>query len=152
SRLSTDAVGATLNWAIIPEVEFLSWFGYTDSSLVSHSGNVQTVNWMFGLNFPDLGGEDNYGAVFFGQPPRITGSNLRNNGVLSGNIPSVFAGTFGVTTEGRSDRTFHSEALYYWRISDNIAITPGVIVIFNPSHNTDSDTIAIGAIRTTLTF
>ncbi|NEO25754.1 MAG: iron uptake porin [Kamptonema sp. SIO4C4] len=152
SRLSTDAFGATVNWAVSPKLELGSWFGYTDSDLVSDSGNVQTVNWMFNLQFPDLFAEGNYGAVFFGQPPRITGTNLRRNGNLTGNVPSLFAGTFGGTNQGREDRSLHLEAFYRLQVTDNITVTPGMVMVFNPAHNAGSDTITIGAIRTTLTF
>ncbi|MCW6038092.1 iron uptake porin [Spirulina subsalsa FACHB-351] len=152
SRLLTNAFGATVNWEITPWVEGVSWLGLTDSRLLSHSGRVQTVNWMFGLQFPDLFGQGNYGGVFFGQPPRVTGTNLRSNGQLSGNVPSLLAGTFGATNEGRQDRTLHLEVFYRWRVTDNISVTPGVVVLLNPGHNRGSNPLVIGALRTTFSF
>jgi hypothetical protein len=38
------------------------------------------------------------------------------------------------------------------RLNDNISITPGVLFIFNPVQTAGSDTITVGAIRTTFTF
>jgi len=152
SRLSTNAFGAMVNWEIAPWVEWGSWVGMTDSRLLSDSGRVQTVNWMFALQFPDLFREGNHGGIFFGQPPRITGTNLRRGGQLSGNVPSLFGGTFGTTNEGRQDRTLHLEAFYRWRMTDNISLTPGVVMLFNPGHNGGSDSIVIGALRTTFSF
>ncbi|EAW42617.1 hypothetical protein N9414_10223, partial [Nodularia spumigena CCY9414] len=29
------------------------------------------------------------------------------------------------------------------RLTDNIAVTPGLLVIFNPEHNSDNDTIYV---------
>lgn len=48
--------------------------------------------------------------------------------------------------------SIHLEALYRYRINNNIAITPGVIVIFNPEHNRNNDTVYVGLIRTTFSF
>ncbi|NEO88318.1 MAG: iron uptake porin [Spirulina sp. SIO3F2] len=152
ARLNTDAFGATANWAIADEITLGTWVGFTDSAQVNFQGSAQTTNWMFSLQFPDLFAEGNYGAIFFGQPPRIVGSNLKVNGSLSGNIPSLLRGTLGTEAGGRRDRTLHLEGFYRWRLTDNITLTPGVIVLFNPGHNANNDTITIGAVRTTFSF
>ncbi|MGB0561285.1 MAG: iron uptake porin [Spirulinaceae cyanobacterium] len=152
SRLNTDAFGATANWAITDGIRLGGWVGFTTSDLVTFEGIVQTSNWMVSLEFPDLGAEGNYGAIFFGQPPKITGSNLRANGALAGNIPSFFEGNNGTTNEERRDTTYHLEGFYRFRLNDNIAITPGLIFLFNPGHNANNETISIGAIRTTFSF
>ncbi|NES46809.1 MAG: carbohydrate porin, partial [Moorea sp. SIO2C4] len=44
------------------------------------------------------------------------------------------------------------EAQYKFPITNNIMITPGAYVIFNPNHDDDNDTIWVGAIRTTFKF
>ncbi|MGC8712837.1 MAG: carbohydrate porin [Leptodesmis sp.] len=46
----------------------------------------------------------------------------------------------------------HVEAFYRWRLTDNISLTPGVLVLFNPVQTNSSDTIVIGVLRTTFTF
>lgn len=154
TRLNTDAFGATANLQIMPKLTIGSWFGFTSSNLVGQNmgGSVETTNWMFSLQLPDLFQEGNYGAIFFGQPPRITESNLTSTGTLSGNIPSFFAGTGGTVAGGRADQTLHLEAFYRMKVSDDIAITPGIITVFNPGHSNNNDTITIGALRTTLSF
>nr|MBA2749041.1 carbohydrate porin [Tatlockia sp.] len=43
-------------------------------------------------------------------------------------------------------------ALYRLQLNDNIAVTPGVLVILNPEHNDANDTIYVGTLRTTFTF
>ncbi|HEY9749078.1 MAG TPA: carbohydrate porin, partial [Allocoleopsis sp.] len=56
-------------------------------------------------------------------------------------------------TEGdQPGTTTHLEVLYRYRISDNITLTPGFIVLFNPGNTPESDTVGIGALRTTFTF
>lgn len=154
ARLNTDAFGATANWAVSPKITLGTWVGFTDSDLVSSNtgGSVKTTNWMFSLEFPDLFKNGNYGAIFFGQPPRITDSDITLNGALAGNIPSFFEGNGGTTSGGRDDRSLHLEAFYRMQVTDNISITPGAIFVFNPSHSNGNDTIAIGALRTTFSF
>ncbi|WP_235927070.1 carbohydrate porin [Gloeocapsopsis dulcis] len=44
------------------------------------------------------------------------------------------------------------EGLYRLQLNQNIAITPGVLVIFNPEHNNANDTIYVGTLRTTFSF
>ncbi|MDX2239625.1 MAG: carbohydrate porin, partial [Leptolyngbyaceae cyanobacterium bins.302] len=44
------------------------------------------------------------------------------------------------------------EAFYRFRINDNIAITPGVFVLFNPEGNSANNTQYVGVVRTTFTF
>lgn len=152
SRLLTNAFGATLSWDVAPKVTLGTWLGFTDSQLVTHEGRVQTVNWMFSALFPDLGGEGNSAGFFFGQPPRITASNLRDQGTLTGNVPSLFVNSTGTSAGGRDDRALHFEAFYQMQLTDDIALTPGFILVLNPNHSAGSDPILIGAIRTTFRF
>ena len=155
-RFSTNAFGGTAAWRISPQVTLGGWAGYTTSESrdVGLGGTVNTFNWMAFLNFPDLFAEGNLGGIYVGQPPKITSSNITQNGVPAFNIPSaigltgVNAGDFG----GQPSTTTHLELFYRMRLNDNISITPGVLFIFNPVQTAGSDTITVGAIRTTFTF
>jgi carbohydrate-selective porin OprB len=51
-----------------------------------------------------------------------------------------------------TDTSYHLEGLYKVQLNDNIAITPGLLVIFNPEHNDRNDTIYVGTVRTTFSF
>ncbi|MEQ8752485.1 MAG: iron uptake porin [Coleofasciculus sp. G1-WW12-02] len=153
--INTNAFGAGLEWRVIPKLTVGGWAGFTDSGYEDGSGDVQTFNWMAFLNFPDLFGEGNLGAIYVGQPPKITDSDITDDNGLARNVPGFFT-TDGIPNAfdegGQPDTTTHLEVFYRWQVADNISITPGVIVIFNPLHNDDNDTITIGAIRTTFTF
>ena len=48
--------------------------------------------------------------------------------------------------------SFHIEAIYEYPVNDNIAITPGIIVITEPDFDDRNETLVIGTIRTTFTF
>jgi len=145
--LKTNAFGATVAWRVTPGLTLGSWGGYTTSGIPGESGNVETTNWMVFLNFPDLLGEGNLGGIYVGQPPKIVSSDLP----IGQNIPDLLAGGEG-DSGGQPGTTTHVELFYRYRLSTNITITPGVIVIFNPANTPDNDTITIGGIRTTLTF
>ncbi|MEQ8973391.1 MAG: iron uptake porin [Coleofasciculus sp. C1-SOL-03] len=153
--INTNAFGAGLEWRVIPKLTVGGWAGYTDSDFEDGSGDAQTFNWMAFLNFPDLFGEGNLGAIYVGQPPKITDSDITDDNGIGRNVPGFFT-TDGIPNAfdegGQPDTTTHLEVFYRWQVADNISITPGVIVIFNPLHNDDNDTITIGAIRTTFTF
>lgn len=147
--IQTNAFGTTLEWRVAESLTAGGWVGYTNSNLLGESGDIETFNWMAFLNFPDFLGEGNLAGIYVGQPPKITSSNLP----LNRNIPSLInEGEFPSGEGGQPSTTTHVEAFYRWRVSDNISVTPGFILLFNPGHNADNDTIFIGALRTTFTF
>lgn len=147
--MQTNAVGLGLEWRVTPRFTVGGWGGYTTSAFKGGSGNVETINWMAFLNFPDLLGEGNLAGIYVGQPPKIISSDLP----AGRNRPSfVNRGNFLATEGGEPDTTIHVEGFYRIRVTENISVTPGLIVIFNPNHNENNDTITIGALRTTFTF
>jgi len=147
TAINTHAFGATLSWQITPRVTLGGWGGYTTSNRQGDDGNVETTNWMAFLNFPDLGGEGNLAGLYVGQPPKIVSSDLPTGE----NIPDLLAGGIGESGD-QPGTTTHVELFYRYRLTDNITLTPGFVVIFEPAHTPDSDTIFIGALRTTFTF
>jgi hypothetical protein len=146
--IQTNAFGSSLEWRITSGLTLGGWFGYTTSDLLGESGSVETINWMAYLNFPDLLGEGNLAGLYFGQPTRIVNSDLPDGR----NIPALVNEGSLTGSGGQPSSAFHVEGFYRLQIMDNLYITPGVIAIFNPGHNSDNDTIVIGAIRTTFTF
>ena len=109
------------------------WFGFSDIEAIAgpnEGDSAEAINYAVTLALQDFGGEGNQLGFIFGQPPRITESDLAED----------------------EDTSYHLEALYRLQLTDNIAITPGVLVILNPEHNSDNDTIYVGTVRTTFTF
>lgn len=145
--LVTHAIGTTINWQANSKFTVGGWAGYTLSSVPNLSGSVETINWMLFFNFPDLFNEGNLGGIYVGQPPKITRSDLPTGF----NIPNLFKDLSG-TSSGQPGTTTHIEAFYRWRIADNISVTPGFIVLFQPRNTPSSDTVFVGAIRTTFMF
>ena len=147
--INTNAFGVAMDWRVSPKFNVGGWAGYTTSKYQAGSGDVDTFNWMTYITLPDLGKNGNLAGLFFGQPPRITSSNLP----VGRNLPSLISrGDFTADTGGQPDATTHLEAFYRFNVTDNISLTPGFIAVFNPLHNDDNDTITMGILRTTLTF
>ncbi len=164
----TDSFGLELNWKLTPKVIFAGWFNYINAKARGNTASFAAANgvpangtaadpavrsgdqadiiaWSVGLAFPDLFKEGNLGGIIFGMPPKVT-SNDFGQGVLT---PAAAA-----ISPRREDRasSYHLEGFYRWRISDNISVTPGLLVIFNPEGNSKNDTVYVGTIRTTFTF
>jgi Carbohydrate-selective porin, OprB family/S-layer homology domain len=145
SEFNTHAVGATVAWRVNSKWTIGGWGGWTNSSAVNVSGSVKTTNWMVFSAFPDLFAPGNLGGILLGQPPKITSSTLPSGY----NFPR-----FSTDGEpgGQPDTAFHLELFYRARLNPSIDLTPGVLVVFNPSHNAANDTLIIGALRATFRF
>lgn len=145
--LQTNAFGTTLNWQISKAVTLGGWGGYTNSYIPGRSGNVETVNWMAYLNFPDLFKKGNLGGIYVGQPPKITSSDLPQGN----NLPD-FLSTGQGRPGGQPGTTTHIEAFYRFQLTDNISVTPGIIHLVQPGNTPNSDSVTIGVIRTSIIF
>ncbi|GAB1541943.1 iron uptake porin [Scytonema sp. NUACC21] len=142
---NTHAVGATVAWRINPNFQLGGWGGWTFSNAEELSGSVKTTNWMAFAAFPNLLRQGNLGGIMFGQPPKITSSTLPDGF----NLPNF---SEGGTPGGRSDTSFHAELFYRAQLNDNLSLTPGLLFIFNPDHNSANDTLVIGTVRATFRF
>ncbi len=145
TAFNTHAVGATVAWRINPNLQVGGWGGFTSSKPSNLSGSVETTNWMVFAAFPNLLRRGNLGGVLVGQPPKITSSTLPDGF----NLPNF---SDGGTAGGRTDTSIHLELFYRAQLSDNIALTPGLFVIFNPDHNAVNDALVVGALRATFRF
>ncbi|MBW4568953.1 MAG: iron uptake porin [Tolypothrix carrinoi HA7290-LM1] len=144
--------GVEASFRLTPKLLLNGWYGYTDAEaqntanstvtgvpITVTSGDSATFNyWGASLGLQDIGTKGSVLGFIFGQPPRTT-SNDAN-----------------VTSNGRglrdTDTSYHLEGLYKFRLNDNIAITPGLLVILSPEHNDRNDTIYVGTLRTTFSF
>jgi hypothetical protein len=130
---SSNAVSAQLQFKVSPSFLIGGWFGATFADQAVGPDNSATIlNGMAFLAFPDLGKKGNLAGIMVGVPPKVT----RND----------------IAARRDNDTTIHIEGLYRYRLADNIYITPGVIVLINPEHNSDNATQFVGTLRTTFTF
>ena len=147
SPIKTNGFGATVSWQMTPNLTLGSWGGYTNSGIPGRDGEVETTNWMVFLNWENLFGRDNLAGIYVGQPPKIVHSDLP----MGKNIPDLLAGGEG-EAGGQPGTTTHLELFYRWQVSDQLSLTPGVLMIFEPGHAPASDPITVGVLRTTFNF
>ncbi|AFY51244.1 putative S-layer protein [Nostoc sp. PCC 7524] len=145
---SANHYGLQTSYIFNPQFILSGWVGYTQAiAEVSSGTNVNRGdqadiwNWAVTLAFPDLGKKGNLGGLIFGQPPKVSSNDFG---------PAVITPTTARRED--TDTSFHLEALYRYQVNSNISITPGLIVIFNPEHNSNNDTIYTGVVRTTFRF
>ncbi|AFY44201.1 cyanobacterial porin [Nostoc sp. PCC 7107] len=112
-----------------------AWAGY--SSAVAETGpnrgrDADVVYWAGTIALRDFGKEGNVLGIVFGQQPTVTEN------------PDA--------SRRDGDSSYHLEGLYKIKVSNNIQVTPGLIVIFNPENNDRNDTLYVGTLRTTFSF
>ena len=116
-----------------------SWGGFSKVTTLStldgqiDRGKQDIWNWAVTLAFPDLGKEGNLGGIVLGMEPWVSSSSIDSLGE-------------------DEDISFHVEAFYQYQITDNIAVTPGIVWITALDNNNSNDDLIIGAIRTTFSF
>ena len=136
---SSNSYGVELSWRLTDKIVLGGWAGYSQTTLLStvggifDRGNVDIWNYAVTLGFPDLGKEGSLLGFVFGMEPKVTDSSVAQ-------------------VAEADDNSFHIEGFYQYQLTDNIAITPGVIWITSPGFNNNNDDLVIGALRTTFSF
>ncbi|MDF5711122.1 MAG: iron uptake porin [Nostoc sp. S4] len=137
--LKLNSVGGTFSWRFSPNIA-LSGYGaafFVDDSSGTVDASTTFTSWMAGVHFNDLFRKGNNAGIIFGQPLYRTDASGAANLAPAGENRAV---------------PYHLEAYYRFRVNDNISITPGAFVLFNPESNSNNDTTTVGVLRTTFTF
>lgn len=142
ARTSANSYSLAANYRLNPSLALTAWGGFTKANAENTAGGAtagnkaEIWNWAVQLGLPDFGGKGNFAGIVFGVPPYVA-----SNQYVSG-------------ADRRQDRdtSYHLEAFYRYKLSDNINITPGLITIFNPEGNSSNPTSYVGVVRTTFTF
>ena len=136
-----NSFGATLTWRLTPKVAFSAYGAYifVEDSTSRVDASADFSSWMVGLHFNDLLKEGNAAGLIFGQPLYRVDAGGRD-GRLRDNPNDTRA------------TPYQLEAYYRFKVTNNISITPGAFVLFNPEGNSKNDTTGVGVIRTTFTF
>jgi Carbohydrate-selective porin, OprB family len=118
------------------------WVGLTSASAESGgriTGNADIFNAAVTAAFPDFGGKGNTLGFILGIPPTVSS--------VSSNITRL-------NNRTNPDSALHLEALYKLKVSDNIDITPGVLLVTSPESTSAvrRGSEFVGTVRTTLRF
>ncbi len=134
-----NSFGGTATWRFSPKVA-LSGYGaalFVEDSSGRVDASTTFTSWMVGLHFNDLFSKGNNAGLIFGQPLYRTDASGDARLAPTGANRAV---------------PYHLEAYYRLRLTDNISITPGAFVLFNPESDSRNDTTTVGVLRTTFTF
>ncbi|WP_324281840.1 iron uptake porin [Cyanobacterium aponinum UTEX 3221] len=132
--ISSNSYGLQGQFDITPNFSLRAWGGYTSAKLIG-LGEGEIWNYALALAFPDLGKEGSMGAIIVGAEPYLGGLDVPQNPRLINDTP------------------LNVEVSYKYPLTDNITLTPGLIVLAAPNQNSGrNDPIYIGTIRTTFTF
>ncbi len=121
SRTTANSFGLEFNYKASDKLAFN---GFAMKTNANRGGGTQDI-WSYGagIAFPDVDGKGSLAGLFVGAEPYVSGI---------GNTP------------------LHFEGFYKYKLSDNLAITPGLIYVTSP--NQSGDAAVIGVVRTTFTF
>ncbi len=142
---ASNSYGVELSWQLSDNFVLGGWAGYTNTSILSTAGglfdrgHLDIWNYAVTLGFPDLGKEGNLLGFVVGMEPKTTDSTI------SSSNPDI-------DVNADEDTSLHVEGFYQFQMTDNIAITPGVIWITAPGFNAENDDIVVGTVRATFTF
>ncbi|MCC5598475.1 iron uptake porin [Nostoc favosum] len=138
TRTESNNYGVEATFQLSSALAISGWGGYTTADTrTGANADADIWYWAGSLALKDFGGEGNVLGVIFGQPPKVTGGSIKD---------------VATNVDRDDDTSYHLEGLYKFKLSDNIQVTPGVLVIFNPEHNDANDTIYVGTLRTTFSF
>ncbi len=135
SGIRSDVVTGSLVWDITKKFAF-----NTSGTLIFSNATTTTgaaagttfTSWMAAFSGKDLFSEGDLAAIMFGQP--------------------LFTSSVSGVATASPSTPYHLEALYRFRVSKNISITPGVFFVFNQNSDSANGTATVGVIRTTFTF
>jgi Carbohydrate-selective porin, OprB family/S-layer homology domain len=128
----TDEVAVQALFKLNPQFEVGGWYGLQFADQIGSSNNATITNWAAFAALKDLGGDGNMAGIIFGMPPKVTSNDI--------------------VARKDVNTSYHLELLYKYKLNDKIAVTPGLLMIFNPEDNKNNSTVYVGTIRTTFTF
>jgi hypothetical protein len=136
SRTSANHYSLQASYKLGNAAVLSGWYGFTEATAETVAGgSASTNNWAATLALPDFGSKGNVLGFVVGQQPKLN---------------SLTVGGVGQTVD--SANSLHLEALYKMKFSDNVDVTPGILLITNPENNAANATEYVGTIRTTFRF
>ncbi|WP_310485494.1 iron uptake porin [Chamaesiphon sp. VAR_48_metabat_403] len=120
-----------------------AWGGLTQATREATGGGSADIwNYAATLAVKDFGSKGSTLGFVVGMQPKLTGNSFFN------------AATAIAPATRRVDRdtSMHIEAFYKYKFSDNLYVTPGLLMLTNPESNASNPTEYLGTIRTTFVF
>ena len=128
-----NSLGGTVAWRLTPKITLTGFIFYSFVNAVTADASTNFISYMGGIHFKDVLTTGSTAGILFGSPPHRDGIS-------------------GLAVRPENATPYHLEAYYKYKLSDNISITPGLFVIFNPEGFSENRTVYTPVIRTTFTF
>jgi hypothetical protein len=128
--IKLNTFGATAAYELNNKITLAGTATYINSSLVDVNASTNFLSWMIGTQIKDVFKTGNTAGLIFGQP-------LSRKSVG------------GLAYKPEDATPYHLEGYLNIKVSDNINITPGVVVLFKPEGFESSNTVFMPVIRTT---
>jgi Carbohydrate-selective porin, OprB family len=120
---------------LAPDIVLSGWGGLSQANRETGGvGSADLWNYAGTLAFKNVGGKGSTLGFVVGMPPKLTS----NSGATAARVDPA--------------TSLHLEAFYKYKLSDNLFITPGILMLTNPEHNSNNPTEYLGTIRTTFNF
>lgn len=131
--IKLNTFGATVAFRLSPQVSLAGSATYIRSSLVNVGASTDFLSWLVGIQVKDVITRGGSAGLVFGSPlNRIE--------------------TRGRAVDLETATPYQLEGFLNLRLTDNISVTPGVFVIFNPEGFSENPTVFVPVVRTTFTF
>jgi hypothetical protein len=131
--ITMNTLGITANFRLNPQLSLAGSYSYIFSDLVDVDASTNFQSWLVGVQMKDVLSKGSTAGLIFGQPlSRVA--------------------TSGRAIDPGNRTTYQAEAFFNYKLNDNISITPGLFLIFNPEERSTSETVFVPVIRTTFTF
>ncbi|MFM1842174.1 MAG: hypothetical protein RLZZ490_910, partial [Cyanobacteriota bacterium] len=145
-KTSHNAYGAAFSWRLAKNFTLGAWGGFTNARTLTavetedftlERGDLDIWNWAVTLAFPDVIKEGNMAGIIVGMQPWVSSSSIA--------FPDDVRAT-------DADSSLHIESFFQWAITDNLSITPGILIAPNANYDDRNETLMMGVIRTTFVF
>jgi Carbohydrate-selective porin, OprB family len=132
AKTSASHYSLAVSSKLSPQVILAGWVGLTTASQETDRGGYASIgNFALTLTFLDVGKQGNRLGLIVGVPPKLLD---RNTGIVD------------------RSTSLHLEALYKIQVNPSLDITPSILIVTNPEHNSNNSTIYVGSVRTTFRF
>lgn len=131
--IQMDTFGATVAFRISPKITLAGSATYIMSDLADVNASTDFLSWLVGVHVKDVLKNGSSAGLIFGSP-----------------LHRVSTG--GRAFDPETATPYQLEGFFNFRVNDNISVTPGLFVIFNPEGFDENPTVFVPVVRTTFTF
>ena len=141
TRTSANHYSLATSINLSKDLIFSAWGGLTQANREAAGGGTAEIwNYAATLAAKDFGSKGSTLGFVVGMQPKVTSRSVAGVGVP---LP---------TTGDDSGTNLHAEVFYKYKLSDNLFITPGLLILSNPENNAGKATEYLGTVRTTFNF